>query len=374
MKSFFIIAGESSGDNYGASLIRETKKLDPSVEFYGIGGTKMKEAGLNQLHGIDRLSIVGFVQVVKNYSFLKGIVNSTLKEIDRLNPDKIILIDYPGFNLHIAKKIKQKHKIPICYYIPPQIWAWKESRLQAIKKFIDQVFVIFEFEKKWYEERGLEVEYVGHPFLDSWEPTSKEKIRKYFNVGHEKKIITLFPGSRKQEIEHHLPLFVKAAESINDQCRGMVQFILGVADNVKHHISSEDIPSFIHQEHKNPMYALEAADLGIIASGTSTFEACVLETPMIVVYKMSFINWFIISRLIKVPYASIVNIIANKKVVPEYLQFDATSSNIASSVCMLIDDESLLGRLKKEQMAVKKIIGGKGASEQVAKLLLHEKY
>ena len=135
MKSFFIIAGESSGDNYGASLIRETKKLDPSVEFYGIGGAQMKDAGLNQIHGIDRLSIVGFVQVLKNYRFLKGIVTSTLKEIDRINPDKIILIDYPGFNLHIAKKIKQKHNIPICYYIPPQIWAWKESRLKSIKKF-----------------------------------------------------------------------------------------------------------------------------------------------------------------------------------------------------------------------------------------------
>jgi lipid-A-disaccharide synthase len=373
MKSFFIVAGESSGDNYGASLIRETKKLDPSIQFHGIGGQKMKDAGLNQLHDIDRLSIVGFVQVIKNYSFLKRIVNSTLNDIDRISPDKIILIDYPGFNLHIAKKIKQTHDIPIYYYIPPQIWAWKESRLKTIKRFIDKVFVIFEFEQNWYKERGLDVEYVGHPFLDGWNATNEDKIKQYFNVKNKARVVTLFPGSRRQEVEHHLPLFIKVASELNDLFGGKIQFILGVADNVKHHIISHKIPKFIHLEHKNPMYALEAADLGIIASGTSTFEACVLETPMIVVYKMSFINWFIISRMIKVPYASIVNIIANKKVVPEYLQFDATPEKIASTVCMLLNDNSLLKKLKKEQMAVKKIIGGKGASAKVANLLLNEK-
>ena len=370
MKSFFIIAGESSGDNYGASLIRETKKIDPTIEFHGIGGNKMKEEGLNQLHDIDRLSIVGFVQVVKSYRYLKDVINSTLKEIDKIMPDKIILIDYPGFNMHIAKKIKAKHNIPICYYIPPQIWAWKESRLKAIKKYIDQVFVIFEFEKRWYQERGLDVEYVGHPFLDSWHPTKKDNLRKYFNIKNERKIITLFPGSRKQEVNHHLPIFIEVARLINSSCGNMVQFVLGVADNVKDHISDMEVPNFIYCEYDNPMYALEAADLGVIASGTSTLEACILETPMIVVYKLSLINWFILSKLVKVPYASIVNIIANKKVVPEYLQFDATPEKISSTISMLVNDENLLYRLKKEQLAVKQKIGNSGASKKVAKLLL----
>ena len=179
---FFIIAGEKSADNHGAILIEEIKKINKNIQFIGIGGNKMISAGLNSIEDINKLSIMGFVEVIKHIFFFKRLIKKVIKQINLYKPQQIILIDYPGFNLHLAKKIKSLHNIPITYYISPQIWAWKEKRLKIIKKNIDQMLVIFPFEKDWYEKRGMKVKFVGHPIFDEWKPTSKIKLCQLLNL------------------------------------------------------------------------------------------------------------------------------------------------------------------------------------------------
>ena len=211
MSKYFIIAGESSGDFHASHLMREMKKIDSSISFSGLGGKLMESEGLRSLSDINKMAVMGFWEVLKNLKFLKSVEKNVLNHLKNNSIDAIILIDYPGFNLRIAKKIKNVNpSIPIFYYISPQVWAWKEGRINIIKKYIDKMLVIFEFEYLWYKKRGVEAEFVGHPFVDIYENYNKEGARKKLNLSQEKKCLTLFPGSRKQEIDSHLPYMLQA--------------------------------------------------------------------------------------------------------------------------------------------------------------------
>ena len=198
---YFIIAGEQSADNHGASLMMAMLAQNPEIEFVGIGGKKMIKAGLNSLENIDKMAVMGFVEVIKHLRFFRNVTMKVLEEIDNCQPKQIILIDYPGFNLRMAKKIKENFDIPITYYISPQLWAWKENRITNIRKYIDQMLVIFPFEEEWYREREVKAKFVGHPIFDEWTPSSKEELCKLLNLNVDNRIITLYPGSRLQEVK-----------------------------------------------------------------------------------------------------------------------------------------------------------------------------
>lgn len=358
-----MIAGEQSADNHGAVIIDEIKKINKNIQFIGIGGEKMIASGLYSIENINRLSVMGFVEVLKHLFFFKKLIKKVLHIINEYKPDQIILIDYPGFNLHLAKKIKKKHNISITYYISPQIWAWKENRLEIIKKYIDQMLVIFPFEKDWYEKRGFLVKFVGHPIFDEWHPIGKKKLCQLLELNENEPIITLYPGSRIQEINRHLPLFIEVAREVKKH-NHKIQFILGLAKKIN--LDKFNIPNWIKIENKIPQRALECGDLALTASGTSTIEAAVFGTPMLIVYKMSVLSWYLSKLFVKVKFAGMVNIMANKEIMPEFLQNDANVNSITKNLINILNNNKKLENMKLELLQVSEKLKSNNASKKAA--------
>ena len=332
---FYFIAGEASGDLHGANLIEQLKKqTNFPLEFRGLGGPKMIKNGLTPVENFERLAVMGFYEVLKNLLFFFKLKRKVMQDIIEHQPSKIILIDYPGFNLKIAESIKKNTKIntKIYYYISPQLWAWKENRLNNIKKYVDEMIVLFPFEVEWYQKRGFSVQYFGHPLLDNYSKTTFTK-NDFTNL-----TIGFFPGSRNQEIKKHLPIMQNIINELDGSNSGSIKgkslaeiddnlkinIVVGVVDNKENYVVN---PMFFSKKWnihyvQDSFGAFEKSDVAIVASGTATLECAITETPMVVIYKMSQISWWLTKFFIKVPFASIVNILAREKlsIVSEYLQ------------------------------------------------------
>jgi len=367
LRKFFIIAGEISGDIHGALLMDAMKKADPTCHFIGIGGSEMVRVGLSSLVPLEKMSVMGFVEVLKHLRFFKSVEQKVMETIGVDNPERIILIDYPGFNLRLAKKVKQKFNIPITYYISPQIWAWKEKRINIIKRCVNQMLVIFPFEKSWYAERGVEVEWVGHPYLEEWNATSKSDLKLKLGLDPKRLLLTLFPGSRKQELDHHLSLCFSAADKVSKEVPDL-QIILGLAPNVN--IESLQIPENIRVERTHTRRALEAADAAIIASGTSTLEATIYGTPMVIIYKMNPISWWISKWLVKTRFVGMPNLIANRIIVPELLQSEATPKAISTQIIRMIIPGLARDNTLQNLDNIRASLGDSEASSKAAFLIL----
>ena len=363
LHTYLIIAGEQSADNHGTSLMKAMQTHTPEIEFRGIGGKKMIDAGLNSIEDIDKLAVMGFVEVIRHLVFFRKLTERVLYEIEKEKPNQIILIDYPGFNLRLAKKIKNKFDIPITYYVSPQLWAWKEKRINIIKKHIDQMLVIFPFEEQWYKDRGVEATFVGHPIFDKWTPSTKEELCGLLNLNHEKKILVLYPGSRLQEVKKHLPILVQAAKKMKDEIPSL-QVILGAAPQIDW--TQWNLPDWIQVELKYPQKALECGDLAFVASGTSTVEATVFGTPMIVTYKMATLSWWLSKILVNVPFAGMVNILAEKEIMPELLQENATVEKLSSIALSILKNPDTLQKMKKDLNLIQNKLNGEGASKRAA--------
>ena len=361
--TYFIVAGEQSADNHGALLMKAMLAQNPKIEFKGIGGKKMTNAGLNSIEDIDKLAVMGFVEVIRHLVFFRKLTERVLSEIEKESPNQIILIDYPGFNLRLAKKIKNKFDIPITYYVSPQLWAWKENRIKIIKKNIDQMLVIFPFEEEWYKDRGVEATFVGHPIFDEWTPSTKEELCRLLNLNHEKQILVLYPGSRLQEVKKHLPILVQAAKKLKDEIPS-IQVILGAAPQIDW--TQWNLPDWIQVELKYPQKALECGDLAFVASGTSTVEATVFGTPMIVTYKMATLSWWLSKILVNVPFAGMVNILAEKEIMPELLQENATVEKLSSIALSILKNPDTLQKMKKDLNLIQNKLKKDGASKRAA--------
>jgi len=364
--NIFILAGEPSGDEYGAKLMQNLSGKKQNVNFIGIGGPLMEAQGLKSMVPLKKMSIMGFFEIIKTLPFFIKLEKNILKLIAEKKPDKIILIDYPGLNLRLAPKIKSCIKTQIFYYISPQIWAWKEQRIEIIKKYIDKMIVIFEFEKKWYQKRELDVEYVGHPFLDIWNKGNTEYLIKKYQINREQPILTLFPGSRKQELKKHLQLFIDVALKLKESIPNL-QILLGLHSEIQltHKINPEII--IIQDE---ALKALELAGAAIVASGTATLQAAIMNTPTVVVYKMNALSWFLTQRMVKVRYASMANIIADEEVFPEYLQTRATVKNLYHAVYKIFNNEDYKEKLIQKITTINQKIGGCGASKRAAEYII----
>lgn len=365
-----IIAGEASGDLHGASLIRELNKLDSSLKIFGIGGNKMQAEGMELIFHIDKMAFLGFVEVIKHLSFIKKIQARLLDEIQKRKVKHVILIDYPGFNLSIAKKIKTlKPELKLTYYITPQVWAWGKGRVKKIKKYFDKVLVVFPFEEKFFKEKNVQCEYVGHPLIEeinNYEFISRNLLNNKFDLDPEKEILLILAGSRKQEVKSIFPETIKAAEKISDDM-GM-QIVVACAENLNENIFYDLTELKNFKVIKNYTYdLLKHSKFGIIKSGTSTLEAGLLKLPMVIVYKTSWPTYIIGKTLVKISNIGMTNIILEEQVVPELIQSDANADRIYDEAKGILSDEDLYENIKIRLGRIKEILGEKNAPRNAAK-------
>jgi len=398
------IAGEPSGDMRAAGLARALKELDPTLRLSGIGGEYMQEAGVKCFTDITELAVIGIAEVVKNLSRIKKIFDQTLKQIDLDPPDCVILVDYPGFNMRLAKEIKKRRichsrpRLKIIYYISPQVWAWREKRVLKIKNLVDRMIVLFPFEQGIYSKYGMKVDYVGHPLVDEI-IVYKDQTEVLKNIGLSagKTTIGLMPGSRAKEVERHLRLMLEAAQILFKQNKER-QFILLKASSIPFKLIEDqikvslrgpegdvaiffkrllrrfaprndtriDIPIKIYD---GPIYdGINAMDAVIVASGTATLETALLKKPMVIIYKTSWVTYAIAKVLIKIPYIGLVNIVAGKKIVEELIQNDATAARIAHAVEDALHNPDIVDQLT----AIKTSLDEPGASLRAAQIILEE--
>ena len=344
MKRYIIIAGETSGDNYGQKLIQAIKKQQPEpIEFWGIGGPKMIASGLNSLEDVNNVSVVGFSEVIKKLPALSKLLNRLALFINELNPDNIILIDFPGFNLNLAKKIKKnsQNKLHVTYFISPQVWAWNERRINHIKKYINTMLVIFPFEEKYYKKKNISSHYVGHPFLDDLKCKLYSSSKKDLGFDENKKLIGVFPGSRSEEVKQHLPIYLDAVHQFQ-QKNPNTECALGLAPGFdKSKIEQQYDIRKITVFDKNQLLMLGCCDVALVTSGTISLEATFMNIPTIVSYRLSYISWIISKILLKTKYISITNIMHNSMVVPELIQHNVTSKNIIKHLTQILYEDNL---------------------------------
>ena len=363
--NYFILAGEPSGDYHWSNLMKAIKNLNPNASFFGHGGNKMVKEGLSIVEHIDTLSIMGFTEVIKHLPKMLKIMGKTIRLIEEEKPDRIILIDYPGFNLRLAKNIHYLN-IPVTYFILPQVWAWKENRIKGIKKYIDQSLCIFPFEQNWFESRGIPANYVGHPFADR-HPLSITKTSYFEKAGLKEKgpVLTLLPGSRQQEVDRHWPVFLNVVKKLK-QLNDSIQFIVGKGP----HVLIDPCPDYIIIE-PDARKAMAFGTAAITASGTATLECAVEDIPLVVCYKFSSLSWIIVKHSTKVKFASMVNLILNRKVVPEFLQGHMTTENISSAIIPLLDIKSSERRTMLDNFnEVRRSLGLPGVYDRAAKAII----
>ncbi|MFH1691441.1 MAG: lipid-A-disaccharide synthase [Candidatus Omnitrophota bacterium] len=374
-KKILIIAGEASGDMHGAHLVTHIKKLNPKISFFGLGGKDMKNAGVHIEYDITRLAVVGFFEILKNYSKFKDIFNNILHKTKNQKPDAAILIDYPGFNLRLAGELK-KMGIPVIYFISPQVWAWGEKRIKFIKKTISLMLVLFKFEEVLYMDKTFHVKFVGHPLLDTVKP-QKTKTQFLESVSFKKGLTTiaLLPGSREREVSNLLPRMLKAAQMIFQKNANTQFFICRTTslpkELFKRIIDKEKIDFTYTITDDSTYEALNACDLAIVASGTATLETAILNKPMIIVYKVSLSTWLLAKMFVKIPYIGLVNVVAGKKIVPELIQFNATPKKIFLTATELLHNKKKQEKIHAQLYALKNSLGIPGAYNRTAQEIVH---
>lgn len=365
-----MIAGEASGDLHGAGVVRELKKRQPGTDIYGIGGDRMQAEGMQLIYHVRELSVMGFTEVVKHLPVIRSVQRTLEILLTARRPDVVVLIDYPGFNLRFAR-IARKVGVKIVYYISPQVWAWNPGRVKKMKGLIDKMLVVFPFEEEIYRKEGIDVEFVGHPLLEVLGvPQSREDFCKRYGFDSSRPLIGLFPGSRKQELERIFPPMLGAAEILIR--RDDAQVAVGAAsilayDFVKSFVR-EGLPVKILQ---HATYDLMAnADVALVASGTATLETACFGTPMVIVYKTSWLSYIVGRLLIRVRNIGLVNIVAGKTIVPELVQHQVEAARLADTAGRVLTDRELRDRMREELSRVKLQLGKPGASNHVANAIL----
>jgi lipid-A-disaccharide synthase len=367
-KSVFVSAGDPSGDNAGSLLLSAIhKKNRDAVRFFGLGGKRMLGQGQEQLAESSKLAVMGFWEVVKHYRFFRALFIKCIEEIKNRKPQCVVLIDYPGLNLRLAKEIK-KLGIPVIYYISPQVWAWGQMRVKDIKQNVDKLLVILPFEEEFFKKQGVHCDFVGHYLL---EDLPSHYISSTIPSGGE---IAILPGSRPQEIGRHLPPMIEAVTRLNKEfgTRGVVAGIRGVFgyETVVNSIGDGSITI----EYDNPRKVIFESMMVLTKSGTATLEAAIIGRPMVVVYKTSPINYFIARHLIKLDKIALVNLVLGKKIAPELIQNDAVANNIYRELKKLREDKFYSENMKCALNQIPSLLGGIGASNRAADIILNYIY
>ncbi|MFA7384298.1 MAG: lipid-A-disaccharide synthase [Desulfurivibrionaceae bacterium] len=368
-----LIAGEASGDMHGAKLVAAMREQTPGLAVCGIGGPALAAQGMELLYDSSRLAVVGIIEVISHLSFIREAMHALEKRLREQPPDLLILIDYPDFNLIMAKKARRLG-IPVFYYISPQVWAWRSGRVKTIKKLVDRLAVILPFEKEFYQKRGMKVEYVGHPLMDTVRAARpRAEYLASLGIAPESTVIGILPGSRRREIAAMLPTFLAAAKLMEEQL-GKVAFLLPLAptlseaDLLANGLAEAGVEVRVIRENRYELMA--ACDAVMAASGTVSLELAILDVPMVVSYKVSPLTYFLGRRLIKVQYASLVNLVAGREVVPELLQDEAVPDKIAAAAMRLVAGQTGRARMLAGLAEVRERLGSPGASVRAARLAL----
>lgn len=375
-RKIFLIACEASGDLHGAHLVEELRKVEPDLEFSGLGGPRMAAAGVRLLQDMTRISALGFGDVIRQYFTYRVIFYRALAEISRVKPDALILIDSPAFNLRFAKKIRSSRlSFPVFYYISPQIWAWGARRIHTIKKTIDRMLVILPFEVPIYEKAGVPCEFVGHPLLDHVEATlTRGELQKRYEIAANERPVGLFSGSRVSEVRRILPVMLESAVRLRHLLPQTI-FFLSRSPNVPNPVYDNILKSYPEvgiRSFEDRFYDLAAAmDFALVASGTATLETALLGTPFFLLYKASWSTYVLGKWLIQVPYLGLVNLLAGKKVVPEFIQGDARPETIAHEAKTLLENRELYEQMKEEFLKVRGQLGERGASARAAAAVIN---
>ncbi len=367
-----IVAGEASGDLHAANVVQELLRRAPHLTVEGIGGDRMRQAGVRLHAYAGDLAVVGLVEVAYKLSALLRAYRSMVRLLRERRHDLLILVDFPDFNLLLASRAFRLG-IPVLYFISPQVWAWRTGRIRAIARHVRRLLVIFPFEEEFYRQRGIEVRYVGHPLLDRLSPPpAMDEARRRLELEHSATVVGLLPGSRIGELTRHLPLLLRATRRLMMD-RPDLRVIIAAAeglplDLIGSYLKQEALSVRVVQGRTHEVMA--ASDLILVASGTATLEAAIIGTPMVIVYRLALISWLLGRLLIKVPYIGMVNLVAGKSVVPELIQFEATPERIADEASRLLESPERRRRMQQRLREVRDRLGPPGAAARAAEAIL----
>lgn len=366
-----MVAGEASADLHGSNLVKAMKAFCPGVIFCGIGGNNMKQAGVKILVSSSDMAVVGLTEVLQRFHTIFRAANKLKATLKTHHPDLLILIDYPDFNLYMAR-IARRLQIPVLYYISPQVWAWRRGRVKKIARRVDRMAVILPFEEQFYRERGVKVDYVGHPLLDvfesaTWNPKPATRNLELATRGP---VVGLLPGSRREEIRNMLPTMIRSAEILKTRYPD-IRCLLPLAKTIE----SEFIDAFIGKSslnievHKGDIYeVLNRCHIALVTSGTATLDTAIMAVPMVVVYKVSPLSYRVGKMLIKTSFIGLANLVAGERVVPELIQDEVTPERLADEALTLIENEYVRKNMITKLHGIRKRLGEGGASERTARI------
>jgi lipid-A-disaccharide synthase len=329
-----ISAGEASGEMYGAGLIEALNRHDPTLEFFGVGGQRMRDAGCDTIVDARDLAVVGITEILSHLPKIYGLFHKLIAEADSRRPDLAIVIDSPAFNWRVARQMKERG-IPVVYYVAPQFWAWRQGRVKLLRKYISKALVIFPFEEKFYRDRGVDATFVGHPLADLPAPTiSREAYAAEHQLDPAKPWVTLMPGSRVKEVSMNLSEMLRAT----DLLAAGNEYLLPVAPTLDRRFLKEKIKRRRITLVPEALPALHHSRAGIVASGTATVESAMMTTPFVMVYRVTPLTYALGKPRVKIPYFAMVNLIADEKIVPELVQDDFTAENVAVEMRKILPD------------------------------------
>ena len=374
-KKLFVLAGEVSGDMHAAGVIAQLLKARPDISVFGIGGEKLRSLGADLLYDASQTSIMGFIDVLKHSGFLRQVIRDLKEAVRREKPMAAFLIDYPGMNLLMARFFHELG-IPVIYYISPQVWAWKEGRVKAIRRDVDRLLVIFNFEVEFFRRHDIDAEFVGHPVIEQLAELSlpsKESFLKKHNLATDVRLIGLLPGSRPQEIAHILPEMLKAARLLSREYN--IVFLFGRSP----HLDDTIFQALSHYRDLSIITCsayevMQYSDLALVTSGTATLESLCFGVPMIVIYKTGMFNYLIGRLIIKLKNISLANIVAkglgsSERVVPELIQHDANGAEIYRQARMILDNPESAAAMRRQLLAARETLASASPSRKVAGIL-----
>lgn len=358
-KHIVLVAGEESGDQHAAALVKQLKQINPSFVFTGIGGKHLEAEGIELISDLARYGVTGITEVLRHFKTIKKAFRAISAHLEKNKPDLLILVDYPGFNLRLATFAKQKLGIQILYYVSPQLWAWKPGRIHTIKASVDHMAVIFPFEKKIYEDAAVPVSFVGHPLIKSLAACREQApSRKTLGLPENKQLLAILPGSRTHEIERHLPVLSRVAETLCAQFPDL-HVVIPIAKTlslkiIKKHWHTTTVPcSFIEGR---AAHVVTCSDVVVVASGTASLECALLEKPMCIIYKTGLIAYLAASIFLRVQYIGLCNLLTNRMIVPEFLQYDFNHDELTQVLVELLssDQNKLTHKIQRELKALNK--------------------